>query len=189
MKNDMSRDDFLKVYWKQYQLLEREFIQTDDYVSIDKDNYDTFSNQYLKLLLTICSEIDSAAEELCSIHEDKLPFGFKNKLGALIDKYPNLREYRINTKYPYDIKNITPMVKFSDSISDWWQAYNDIKHRRMGTNEAGRYNYKKANLKNVLYAMAALYILNRNIYASLADDGKSGEEVLVSNIFEGKLIL
>lgn len=67
----------------------------------------------------------------------------------------------MNTKYPYDIMNITPMDKFNDFISDWWQAYNDIKHRRTQTNDAGRYNYTKANLKNVLYAMAALYILNR----------------------------
>ena len=48
----MNRDEFLKVYWKQYRLLERDLIQTDDYVSIDKDNYTTFSSQYTKLLLT-----------------------------------------------------------------------------------------------------------------------------------------
>lgn len=185
----MNRDDFLKVYWKQYRLLERELIQTDDYVSIDRENYNTFSNQYMKLLLTICSEIDSIAEVLCSIYNDKLPYGIKNKLDTLIEEFPNLKEYRVNTRYPYDIKNITPMVKFSDSISDWWQAYNDIKHRRMGTNEAGRYNYTKANLKNVLYALAALYILNRNLYDSLDDNGKSGEEVLISNVFDSKLIL
>lgn len=39
-------------------------------------------------------------------------------------------------KYPYDIQNITPMIKFGDSISDWWQAYNDIKNRRTQSNEA-----------------------------------------------------
>lgn len=116
----MNRDEFLKVYWKQYQLLERDLIQTDDYVSIDKDNYDTFSNQYTKLLLIICSEIDSIAEVLCSMYEEKVPFGIKNKLDALVEKYPKLKKYRVNTKFPYDIKNITPMDKFSDSISDWW---------------------------------------------------------------------
>ena len=47
----------------------------------------------------------------------------------------------MNTKHPYDIKNITPMVKSADSVSDWWQAYNFIK----------------ATLKNVLYARADLF--------------------------------
>ena len=56
-------------------------------------------------------------------------------------------------------------------------------------NEAGRYNYTKANLKNVLYAMAALYILNRKFYDSLEDVVKPGEEVLISNLFEGELML
>ncbi|MCH5248728.1 MAG: hypothetical protein J1E98_02285 [Lachnospiraceae bacterium] len=185
----MTRDEFIKVYWKQYQLLERDLIQTDEYVSIDKDNYDTFSNQYMKLLLTICSEMDSIAEVLCLMKNDKIPYGIKNKLDALIEEYPKLKSYRVNTRYPYDIKNIAPMVKFSDSISDWWQAYNDIKHRRMATNEGGRYNYTKANLKNVLHAMAALYILNLKLYNSLEGDGKSGDEALISLLFESELKL
>ncbi len=92
-------------------------------------------------------------------------------------------------KYPYDIKNITPLIKFGYSISDWWQAYNDIKHRRTQSNEAGRYNYTKANLKNVLYAMAALYILNRKLYDSLEDVEKVSEEVLVSDLFDDELRL
>lgn len=185
----MNREEFLKVYWKQYLLLERDLIQTDDYVSIDKDNYNTFSNQYTKLLLTVCSEMDSIAEILCGMSQKKIPFGIKNKLDVLFEEYPNLKNYRVNTKYPYDIKNIAPMVKFSDSLSDWWQAYNDIKHRRMCRNEAGRYNYTKANLKNVLFAMAALFILNNKLYDGLEDDGKFGEDALISNLFEGVLML
>lgn len=81
------------------------------------------------------------------------------------------------------------MVKFSDSVSDWWQAYNDIKHRRMGTNKAGRYNYTKANLKNVLHAMAALYILNRKLYDSLEDNGRFGTEVPESALFDNEIML
>lgn len=185
----MTKDEFLKICWKQYRLLERDLIQTDDYVSIDKDNYDTFSSQYTKLLLTTCSEMDSIAELLCGMHEDKIPFGIKNKLDALIEEYPNLKKYRVNTKYPYDIKNITPLAKFADSVSDWWQAYNDIKHRRVETNDAGRYNYTKANLKNVLHAMAALYILNRKLYDSLEGAGRPAKEVLISNLFDDELIL
>lgn len=185
----MSREEFLKLYWKQYQLLEKDMIQTDAYVSIDKDNYDTFSNQYMKLMLAICSEVDSVAETLCRICGDTMPFGIKNKLDMLVEKYPDLKKYRVHTKYPYDIKNITPLVKFHDSVSDWWGAYNDVKHRRMEQNDAGRYNYTKANLKNVLYALAALYILNCNVYDNLEGNGKPRAEILTSALFETELIL
>ena len=95
----------------------------------------------------------------------------------------------MNTKHPYDIKNITPMVKSADSVSDWWQAYNDIMYRRVETNDAGRYNYTKANLKNVLHAMAALYILNRKCYDSLGDGGRPAKEDLISNLLDDELIL
>lgn len=192
---NITQDDFIKVYWKQYRMMEREFVKTDDYVSIDKDNYDTFSAQYTKLLLTICSEIDSIVEALCSLHEDRIPKGIKNKLDALIEEYPNIKNYRVNMRYPYDIKNISPLVKFSDSISDWWQAYNMIKHNRLGSNEAGRFNYTKANLKNVLYALAALYILNRNLYDSLKKDKKmknvaqNVQKIVTSEIFDDDIIL
>ena len=186
----LDRDEFLKVYWKQYQLIERDLIQTDDYVSIVKENYGTFSNQYMKLLLVICSEMDSIAEVLCRMREDKVPFGIVNKLNALTEEYPNLKNYRVCTKYPYDIMHFVPMAKFSDtSVSDWWQAYNDIKHRRMETNDAGRSNYTKANLKSVLHAMAALYILNRTLYDSLEDNGKTSDEILISGLFENELII
>lgn len=133
--------------------------------------------------------MNSIAEVFCGLRGDKIPYGIKNKLDALIEEYPNLKKYRVNTRYPYDIKNIAPMVKFSDSVSDWWQAYNDIKHRRMGTNEAGRYNYTKANLKNVLHAMAALYILNRKLYDSLEDNGRFGTEVPESALFDNEIML
>lgn len=185
----MVRDIFFKVYWRQYKLLEHELIKTDDYVWIDRDNYDTFSNQYMKLLLTICSEMESIAEVLCNRKGDKAPYGIKNKLDCLIMEHPNLKKYRVDTKYPYDIKNITPMEKFSDSISDWWQAYNDIKHRRMDINDAGRYNYTKANLKNVLFAMAALYILEYILYESLEDNGRISRGVLKSDLFDEELKL
>lgn len=185
----MNRDEFLKVYWKQYLLMERDLIKTDDYVSIDKDNYDAFSNQYMKLFLVICSEMDSIAEVLCRMQQDKVPFGIINKLKVLMEEYPNLNRYRVDTRYPYGIKNITPLIKFSDATPDWWQAYNVIKHSRMETNDAGRANYTKANLKNVLYAIAALYILNRTLYDRLEDNGVSGDEILVSGLFENEIKL
>ncbi len=187
----MNRDEFFNVYWKCYRLLERDLVQTDDYVSIDKDNYNTFSNQYLKLFITICSEIDSIAETLCREinNNNKPPYGIKNKLVMLINEDSNLINYKVHTKYPYNIKNITPMIKFSeDSMSDWWNAYNDIKHRRYETNDAGRYNYTKANLKNVLYAMAALYILNCTLYERLKDSDENDFNPLDSILFDDRVL-
>lgn len=184
----MTKDEFIKVYWRQYLLFEKEFLNTSDYVSIAQDNYSTFSNQYLKLLLAVCSEMDSIAEVLCKEKMNEVPYGINNKLNNLTECFPSIKEYRVNTKYPYAIKNIKPLIKFSkSSTSDWWQAYNDIKHRRNDKNESGRYNYTKANMKNVLYALSALYILNLIVFKDLPGDISS--DVLASKLFERELLI
>lgn len=40
----------------------------------------------------------------------------------------------------------------------WWNAYNKVKHKRVDSDSDGM-NYKKANLDNLTYAFAALYLL------------------------------
>lgn len=198
----LSKEEFLKIYWKQYRLLEKIFIQTDEYVSISKDNYDTFSNRYVNLLLLICSEMDSL---LGAISSGRKYQSILRKFECFVKEYPNVRNCKVDTKYPYDIKNITPMIKFSEKnqndkndktyeknkkrTPDWWQAYNDVKHRRAEQNESGRYNYTKASLKNVLFSLASLYILSRLVYENLDGNGVQESEVMVSDLFEEELKL
>lgn len=188
----MTQSEFLKIYWKHYCLLEKELLETDEYVSIDRDNFQTFSASYMNLLFTICSELDTIAGMLCKKEgeeeEDKVPFGIKNKLALVVNRFPFLYRYRVDTIFPYEIMNITPMVKFSDSVSDWWQAYNDVKHRRTEKNTGDRYNYTKANLKNVLNALAALYIFNKLMYEN-CEDSMELEIPLESKLFDCDLKL
>lgn len=197
VEKKLSKEEFLKIYWKQYRLLEKIFIQTDEYVSISKDNYDTFSNRYVNLLLLICSEMDSLLGAVSSSHKYQ---SILKKFEYFVKEHPNVKNYRVDTKYPYDIKNITPMVKFSEKnqndqsdktseknkkrTPDWWQAYNDVKHRRAEQSEGGRYNYTKASLKNVLFSLASLYIISQLIYENLDGNGQPSSEGMVSDLFE-----
>ena len=54
----MTVNDLKKDYLRQYCLIEKDFINTIDYVSISNSNYSTFSHTYLKILLSIGSEVD-----------------------------------------------------------------------------------------------------------------------------------
>ncbi len=56
MDKDIKR--FIKNYWNFYLRLEDDFFATLKYVEFDKKNYNTFSLEYLKLYLSVCSEID-----------------------------------------------------------------------------------------------------------------------------------
>ena len=55
----MTRQEFLKDYWQYYLMLEKQFVNTLQYVDLDNNNFTTFSNQYANLLQAIGSELDS----------------------------------------------------------------------------------------------------------------------------------
>ncbi len=188
----MNRKDFIKMYWKQYLLLEKEFIATDDYVTIEKINYDTYSNKYLSLLLAVCSEIDSLSAEVCKLGGDKISQGFRNKLNIITIHYPKILECGVDMKFPWGIENIKPF-QFKDESLEWWKAYNDVKHQRTEKNAGNRYNYTKANLKNVLSAIAALYIIECVLYEGieydLGDDDDLDNYTMESKLFKSEFIL
>ena len=165
----MNKDEFYKLYWRQYQLLEKEVLDTDAYVTIDNKNSAAFSAQYVKLFLNLCSEIDTLAEQLREMiaerHEDcdidtKGPTILK-RIAAVKIEFEKLGEMYVITKAQYDSWKNIPFLKFDDTSSDsWWRDYNLVKHCRNEMMEgSNKYNYEKANLKNTLKALSAFYLL------------------------------
>lgn len=58
MANNKKLKFFIKNYWNYYLRLEEEFLTALKYVEFDRDNYQTFSIEFLTVLLSVCSEID-----------------------------------------------------------------------------------------------------------------------------------
>ncbi len=57
-------------YFTHYLLLENDFIKTFDYVTLSKDNYSTYSAMYLKLILSLGSEIGIMLQLLAGLYND-----------------------------------------------------------------------------------------------------------------------
>lgn len=169
----MDKNEFIKAYWQQYKVLEKRMIELSDYVAITPKNFATFSKQFIFMYLTICSEIDSIADELCcllGVDNPKDKFGINKKINIIVDKYNNLRNWKCVTKFPFEIINIVPFAKFEENKSaDWWQSYNKVKHHRTDK-ENERYNYEHANLKNILYSLSALYLMIYKIKTEFFND-------------------
>lgn len=160
----MDKKEFIRIYWLQYKLLEKRMIELSDYVAVTPKNFATFSNHFISMYLTICSEIDSVADVLCELLgvPSKERYGINSKINRILKEYSNLKNWKCITRFPFDIINIVPFAKFNnDTSADWWQAYNKVKHFRTEKKDEKdeRYNYELANLKNILYSLAALYLL------------------------------
>ncbi len=168
----MDKDKFLQLYWRNYISIEKEFIRTLDYVTLDSENYGTFSSVFIKLMLQIGSEIDINAKLLCKIYNEHA-------------KVKNIKDYRriiINSEKDFcnaeviilkkcNISSFKPWENWNNSENSenpyWWRVYNNVKHERMGSDkieDVEKDNYKFANLKNTLFALGGLYQLLIYIY-------------------------
>lgn len=154
----MDRDIFLNQYWNYYKMLEDDFIRTIRFIEIDESNYKVFSVEYVKQLQAICSEIDVIFKAISEFHGYTDLKKMHEYASMILGKYNEIGDKIINVKYKKDIE-IKPFLSWSGkseySELEWWSGsngYNGVKHNRV-------VNFKNANLKNVINALAGLFLL------------------------------
>ena len=104
------------------------------------------------------------------------------KVRAIVTKTPRIKNERTITKYPYEVIKPAPFQVFDDKIAaEWWRNYNLVKHARAEIPPDSIPNSELANLKCVLWALVALYILCQNLYKLL---GESDLPLEPSRLFE-----
>ena len=149
----MTKEEFLNNYWNYYLLLEKKVINLQNYITFSANNGSCYSIEIMNLIINICCEIDVI---------------FKIILGYELDKFKTISDYKKiynkegyeeiddETLYLIDNKDykLIPFENFKpDSESPvWWEAFDDLKHKRT-------ISFNEANLKNLLNALGALYIL------------------------------
>ena len=172
----MTRDEFSKYHWEYYLVLEKDFLQTERFISFDLGknylydkkgctNYGNsmcFSNEFIKQYQSICSEIDVILKTICKeINNKSKAKEIKGYTNEVLKKWPGITNQKVAMK---DIELI-PFMNWSlqpYNSPDWWPPYNNVKHKRVK-------NYKEANLKNVLNSLAALYILEHYLVKYIGD--------------------
>lgn len=175
----MTRDEFCKYHWEYYLVLEKDFLQTERFIAFDLGknylynknvctNYGNsmcFSNEFIKQYQSICSEIDVILKTMCKeINNNSKAKKIKEYTNEVLKKWPRITNQKVGMK---DIE-LQPFMNWSllpYNSPDWWTPYNKVKHKRVT-------NYKKANLKNVLNSLAALYILEQYLVKYIGDRDK-----------------
>ena len=183
---------FIRSYWNYFIELEEQLISTKQFVDFDKSNNKTFSIEYLKLLQTTCSEIDVVAKIMAEYFDPAFKLiDNKNiqKWGFVIQNHiTNISTIAVRFNNDYELKpwgnwkyekyqnagNRT-QYRLSSGCNTpcWWTAYNKVKHERTSAYGNGQTNYVRANLGNLIAAMAALYILETLFLSSLDIKGDS----------------
>ncbi len=144
-------------HWQHFLSLEKDFIQTLEYVELVQANENTFSVAYTKLLLSICSEIDVVAKLLCkSINSLSTASNIDHYRNEITGKYPNF--HTVEALIPRYGLQIQPWSNWSGNTNpDWWRDHNKVKHERDA-------NCMLASQKNVKEALCALFCILLYLY-------------------------
>lgn len=160
----MEREAFLQNYWNYYLVLENRFINAVNYVALNSDNYNTYSFEFVNLILLIGSELDVTMKYLSGISEGDRA-SIQNYADKILVEYPEIltREIKIqgmaDACKPFEGWNVDHPA---DSLVGW-NAYNSVKHGRVS-------NLKEAKLINVLNLLACLYVIENYVLKDVAEE-------------------
>jgi len=151
--------------WNYFLGLESDLEHLSRYIEFTEDNYETYSQEMARLLLTAGSEVDVVLKGLCKKNDSR----FK---GDTIDKY----RVFLNPIYPKFCKlkvslpsfglNILPWDNWQNNKTpNWWRDYNLVKHNRDE-------HYNLANLRNTIASLAGLFLAVLYFYKNEAEKGK-----------------
>jgi len=186
------------LYWSVYKNLEREVTELANLIHFDDQQLNVYSIKISELLLRTVVEIESIVKEMYFLNggtkADDNDLYFDTDCISLLENKWKLSKKQVlisafNFYFTEDRNRIlTPMNKANrrgTSSSDWQKSYQAIKHNRAK-------NLTKGNLKNLIRAMAGLYILNvyyKDTFYELEKDatGTNFDSSLGSTIFSIKI--
>lgn len=138
--------------WQYVLMLDSDLKKMSRFVDIRQENFETFSIEFVRLLLAAGSEIDVVAKllykKIHSVHSAKNIDDCRKGITA---KYSNF--YQLKITIPQSKLEFTPWeVWKNEQTPFWWKAYKEVKHQRDN-------HFQDANLKNTLNAIAGLFTM------------------------------
>lgn len=184
----------MNIFWNIYKNIERELIEISNIIHIDDNQLSVYSPKITELLIRTVVEVEAISKELYFKNggdkaNDNQLFFDTDCIDFLENKWL-LSKKKVIVSAPNfyfsdeDNRVLTPLKKANkrgSSSSKWLIAYQAVKHNRNNS-------LLKGNLKNLIEALAGLYVLNiyyKDLVYSLSRDsnGTNFDNSLGSSIF------
>lgn len=145
------------LHWNYFLALESDVERLARFVEFTSHNFWTYSIEITHLFLATASEVDVVAKQLCAnVNRTANAANIEQYRDVLRRCFPEM-ESSIITIPRYGLK-LCPWSNWTaNETPDWWRDHNKVKHQR------GEH-FALAHLKNVLNAMAGLFLLNLLYY-------------------------
>jgi hypothetical protein len=184
----------MNIFWNIYKNIERELIEISNVIHMDDNQLSIYSPKITELLIRTVVEVEAISKELYFENggdkENDNQLFFDTDCIDFLEKKWLLSKKKVivsaSNFYFNDENNrvLTPLKKANKrgrSSSKWLIAYQAVKHNRNNS-------LLKGNLKNLIEALAGLYVLNiyyKDLVYSLSRDsnGTNFDNSLGSSIF------
>jgi hypothetical protein len=153
------------IHWNYFLALETDLIQLSRYIEFNPRNFECYSLENARILMAATQEVDVVCKLICKAMDPASTADnihrYREKILSL---YPKFSHFPVEMKQ-YGLK-LSPWDNFNNQsgVPDWWIANNKVKHERHS-------DFHQANLKNVLNAVAGLYVCCLYFYKDVIESG------------------
>jgi len=153
------------IHWNYFIALENDISNFSRFLEIAEANFSSYSIELGRILFSAASEVDIVAKKYChNIEHNCIAENIGNYKTIIIKHHPNFATVKVHL--PRFGLTLTPWNKWRTETQPlWWRAYTKVKYERQE-------HFAEANLKNVLNAVAALYVLQIFLYRKEAEAGE-----------------
>lgn len=155
----------IEPHWNYLVALESDLERLSRFIEFDENNFECYSLEIGRLLLSASAEVDVVCRQLCNkVNSNSVAESINQYQDNLTQHIPDLVGFQVIL--PRFGLTLTPWSNWSTARTPplWWTAYNKIKHHRDT-------EYHQGNLKNALNAIAGLFVLSLYLYKERAEEG------------------
>ncbi|HQO79312.1 MAG TPA: hypothetical protein PLG17_12475 [Thermodesulfobacteriota bacterium] len=156
----------IDAHWNYFLSIEADLDRLSRFIEFDEHNYSCFSLEIVRLLIAAAAEADVVCKQICqSINPASAADNIHQYRDEIMPTYPVMSRFEVLApRYGLHLK---PWDNWNRprGVPLWWTAYNKIKHQR-------HVEYPRANLKNVLNAVAGLFVACLYLYKDKAELGE-----------------
>jgi hypothetical protein len=139
-------------HWDYYLTVLEDLGRVSRFVEFTSANFSTYSVEFVRIILSVGSEIDVVAKLLCErIEPQKTPHNINDYREIILARHPSISAIEITA--PKHGLVFTPWHEWQNGQNPvWWNTYNSVKHQR-------NIYYPEATLENALLSSSALCAL------------------------------
>lgn len=157
----------IKPHWNYFIAIEKDLHTLSQYIDFDVKNFECFSVEIAKIILSSTAEVDVVCKQICKkLNPQSSASSINQYRNEITVEYPDIHNFGVLLPR-YGI-NLKPWEKWCDPKNNpppWWTAYNKVKHHRAA-------DYHRANLENAINSVAGLFVMVIHLYKEQSELGE-----------------